>query len=130
MAHSTTLKNAMLDWSVGDNPSLTPSSIQYCALYVTAPTTATAGTEPSWTNYARVTCSAGTWSAASGGTKTNAVDITFAAHGGGSAEDVLAAGLHDNLTSGNYLQFGNLATTKTVASAETFKIAAGALILK
>lgn len=102
-----------------------PSTI-YVALYTTAPTDSTAGTEVSGGSYARVavtsslanwagTQGAGTTTASTGtsGTTSNNNAITFPSPTANWGV-IVAAGLLDAATGGNLLAYGALTANKTV----------------
>ena len=121
-----------------NNVTFTPLAVQYVALFTATPTDTGGGTEVSGGAYARepIYDSADThtvkWGAAAAtstkfGVK-NAATITFttatAAWG-----DVKAAAILDHLTTGNYLVFSPLTTTKTVGGGDTFKFTSSSLVV-
>lgn len=98
----------------------------YVALFTTAPTDSTSGTEVSGGSYARVSVSsalanwAGTQSSGStaassgtGGTTSNNGTITFPAPTANWGT-ITSIGILDASTGGNLLLYGNLGTSKTV----------------
>lgn len=105
------------------NQSFTPPSTLYLALYTTAPSDAGGGTEVSGGSYARQSF---TLTAASGGATSNSADITFPT---ATADwgTIVAVGIFDAQTGGNLLMYGDLETSKTVNSGDTFVIKAGDL---
>lgn len=103
--------------------AFTPPSTIYVGLFTTAPTDAGGGTEVSGNGYARQTI---TLTAASGGSTSNASDITFP-QATGNWGTIVAAGLFDASTGGNLLAWNNLATSVTINTGDVLKIYAGNL---
>jgi hypothetical protein len=100
----------------------------YVALFTTAPTDSTSGTEVSGGSYARVRTSASDWASASRGSPSsiaNANAITFPT-ATASWGDVVGFALMDASSSGNVIAFGTL-TRQTVSSGVTASYAAGDL---
>jgi hypothetical protein len=115
-------ENKIIDHMLRGQPFTPPSTI-YLALFTVAPTDAGGGTEVSGGGYAR---QAFTLTPASGGTSSNSADIVFPT---ATADwgTIVAVGIFDAATGGNLLMWGNLTTSKTVNSGDTFKINAGDL---
>jgi hypothetical protein len=97
------------------------------SLFTTAPTDSTAGTECSYTGYARVAVTrslanfAGTQSAGStvassgtGGTTSNNATITFGQKTDAGSVTVVAVGVHDATTGGNLIAWAPLSVNKTI----------------
>lgn len=110
------------------SPMTAPASYQI-ALFSTAPTDSTGGTELSGNAYARVTVTNNTtnWGAAgsSGAARTNATAITFpAATGAWSQATSWGAFLPDGTTLAIY---GDLTTPKTLATGDTASFGVSAL---
>jgi len=116
----------ILDHSVGKTSWTMPTI--YVALYTTAPTDSTAGTEVSGGAYARVATTGATWSAASAGANANAADIVFP-EATASWGVVTAVALLDASTAGNIVWYGTLTASKTVDSGDTVRFVAGDLTL-
>lgn len=126
-AYESTILN-LLYGAVGS--PYTPPGTYYVALFSTAPTDSTAGTELSGNGYARVAVTNNTTNfgaAGSGGAaRANATAITFpTATGAWSAATSWA--FMDASTAGNNLVYGDLTTPKTLASGDTASFAIGAL---
>jgi hypothetical protein len=102
----------------------------YIGLYTSAPTDAGGGTEVSGGSYARVAVTVNTtnWSAASGGSLSNAAAITFAA-ATAAWGTVTHIGIFDALTSGNLLIWGALASSRVVNISDQFSFAVGQLVV-
>lgn len=128
-ATSDDLENKLLDHVLG-GPDYTRLATVYLALFSTATTDAGGGTELTGGGYARiaVTNNATNWPAAAGGSKSNGVAITFAAASGAWATATHFA-IMSALTGGVMLFHGPLTTSKTVASGETPRFSAGAIVI-
>lgn len=117
-------ENALLDWINNVGTPARPAAL-YIALYTAAPSDAGGGTEVSGGSYART---AVTFAAASGGATSNTGAVVFptatAAWG-----TVGYIGIFDAATAGNLLWHGAATATKTVATGDIYRIAAGALTL-
>lgn len=131
MSKTDTLENDFLKWCTGQATSYIASGSTpitgYVALFTSAPTDSTGGTEVSGTNYARVN-SSGKWATPSGGSVSNNAIIQFPTAGAGGWGDVVAFGIFNAASGGTLLRYGSLAT-KTVASGDTPSFAANALTL-
>ena len=104
----------------------------YVALYTTAPTDSTAGTEVTTaggTLYAR-TSSAGKWAAPAAGSVANNATITFPT-AGASWGTVVAFAITDNATAGagNVLMWGDLTASKAIGIGDIAEFAASGLTL-
>lgn len=125
-ALSNYAENKVLDHLVGKTAFTMPTvSI---ALYTTAPTDSTSGTEvsTSGTAYARKATAGADWNAASGGSisNANAFEWSTATAAWGT---VVAAALVDG--SGNILAYGTAAASKVIDTGDTYRIPAGSLTL-
>lgn len=119
---STIYANILLDLLYGSG---TPATL-YFGLFTSAPASdGTGGTEVTGGSYARpaVTNNAGNFPAASGGVKSNANAIVWAAASAGWGI-IVAAMIFDALTVGNRYDWGMLATPRTINTGDTFSIAA------
>ena len=116
----------ILDHIVGKTSFTMPANV-YMALYTDVPSDAGGGTECSGGDYARVECS-DDWNAAAAGSIDNANDIDFV-EASAAWGDVTSFALLDALTDGNFLAWGTLTATKTVASGNTAKFLAGELTI-
>jgi len=82
--------------------------------------------EPSGNSYARVVTSSASWTTSSGGSLSNAGDITFP-QATGSWGTITHFALFDAASAGNMLAHGALSQSKTITSGDTAKFAAGDL---
>lgn len=91
------------------------------------PSDAGGGTEVTGGSYARLVTT-GKWASASAGSITTSADLDF---GTASASwgTIVAVGLLDASTVGNFLWWGPLSASKTINSGDAFKIPAGSLTL-
>lgn len=122
--------NKVIDHLTGKTSYTMPTV--YVGLSSTTPTLSSGNiTEPSTGSYARITTSGTTWSAASGGTTSNAAVLTFPT---ATADWVSAANLtyglmYDASTSGNLLGYGALSVAKNCLNGDTVSIAIGGLTI-
>lgn len=123
-ALSDTFENRALDWVLVTGTP-TRATGTWIALYTTAPTDSTAGTEVTNANaYVRM---AVTFNAASGGATENTATVTWPA-ATGSWGTVLAAAVVDSATIGGGNVIGYMTFTgQAVATGNVFEIVAGAL---
>ena len=116
------LENALINVTLRATAYTAPTTV-YVALFTTDPTDAGTGTEVSGGAYART---AVTFAAPSNGVSLNSADVTFPtctlAWG-----IVTHIGIYDALTSGNLLYHTPLDASKTVDTADIFKISSGSL---
>jgi len=118
-------ENEILDHIFGKG-SYTPPTI-YVALSTTDPLDSGSGlSEPSGNGYARVATSGASWTTSSGGSLSNAGDITFP-QATGSWGTLTHFALFDAASAGNMLAHGTLSQSKTITSGDTAKFAAGDL---
>lgn len=122
------LENKVLDLLFGNTAYTIPGTYEF-ALFTTAPTDAGGGTEVTGNAYARatVTNTAGNWTTATGGSKSNAVAITFPTATGTGWGTIVAFGIYD--TGGNLLFWGNLTTPRSVLNGDQPRFAIGALVI-
>lgn len=116
--------------NIGDTSGLQPSAAAgnlYVALFTTAPTDSTAGTETTYTNYARVAVprSSAGWTVASGAV-SNAAAITFPQCGTTGAT-IVAFAIMTASTGGDMLYWGDLTSSLAVSSGITPEFAIGDL---
>lgn len=129
------LENKILDLVLG-GVAFTPPANVYVALSTTAYADSKTGASMNevsaagGSGYARVPLvnNTGSWPAASGGSKSNGVAITFptAATAWGT---VLSFYICDAASGGNILYGGDLASSRTVAAGDTASFAAGAMVI-
>lgn len=119
---SNYLENALVN-AVLRNTSYTSPANVYLALYTTDPTDADSGTEVSGNAYAR---QAITFGAPSDGVTTNSAAIEFP-QATGSWGTVAYVGIRDASSAGNLLFHTPLDASKTIATGDVFRVAAGSL---
>lgn len=119
---SNYLENALIN-AVLRNTAYTSPTTVYLALYTTDPTDADTGTECSGSGYAR---QAITFSSPSNGVTSNSSAIEFA-QAGNSWGTITHIGIRDALTTGNLLFHTPLDASKTIATGDVFRVAAGSL---
>lgn len=119
MAMSNYLENKLLE-AVVKNTSYTPPATVYVALYSTAPTDSSAGTELSGSGYSR---QAVTFDSAANGSIASNVSVTF---GAASADwsTVVATGIVDTSSGGNIL-FYKTTAPRNIKSGDSLTIASG-----
>lgn len=115
------LENKVLGHVFGGTSYTAPATI-YLALYTVAPDDTGGGTEVSGGSYARQSCAFTVTGNLA--TNTSAVEWPTAT---GSWGTVVAVGVFDASTSGNLLAYGNLTSSKTIASGDVLRIPAGDL---
>ena len=137
-AMSDDLEQKLLDFLLNAGGNLTlgtaPTSV-YLALFPTATpvTDANGGTELAVENgYARATLTGAfdTMVANTSGFTQNTGEISFSQCTGSNWGEVTTIGIYDASTAGNLMFHGSLTTAKTVNVNDTFKIAAGDLVIK
>lgn len=117
-------ENKVLDHLNGKASFAMPTA--YVALFTAAPSDAGGGTEVTGGSYARVATSGATWTAASGGSTSNAAAVTFPT-ASASWGTVTHYATFDAATSGNMLRWAALTAPKTIGSGDTASFAIGAL---
>jgi hypothetical protein len=118
-------ENEILDHIFGKG-SYTPPTI-YVGLSTADPLDNGSGlSEPSGNGYARVATSGASWTTSSGGSLSNAGDISFP-QATGSWGTITHFALFDAASAGNMLAHGALSQSKTITSGDTAKFAAGDL---
>jgi len=106
------------------NTSYTSPSSLYVALYTAAPTDAGGGTELSGSGYAREAVSFSVSGTTTLATNSAAVEFDAAT---GSWGTIVAVGIFDASTSGNFMAWADLTTSKTIDTGDIFRIPAGDL---
>ena len=114
------LEAKLLDHFLGTTSYTMPTDV-YLALYTSAPTDSTSGTEVSGGSYVRKVA---TFNAASSGSTTNTSDIDFTRM---PACTVVAIAVCDALSSGNILVYGGLTANKTLDAGDILRVSAGDL---
>ena len=115
------LENKVLDYVLSGGTFSQPGT-KYLALYTTAPTDAGGGTELSGSGYARQSCAFTTTSSAS--TNSAAVEWPTATGDWGT---IVAVAIFDAASSGNFLAWSNLTSSRTIETGDEFRIPAGDL---
>jgi hypothetical protein len=125
MTFADYLENKVLDHILGKTAYTMPTV--YVGLSTADPLDDASGlAEPSGGGYARVATTGATWNAATAGSASNAVAITFP-QATGSWGTVTHFALFDAASAGNMLASGALTTSKAVGSGDTVKFDVGQL---
>lgn len=119
---SNYLENALINATLRNTAYTSPTTV-YLALYTSDPTDADAGTEVTGNAYARQSI---TFGAPSNGVSTNSAAIEFP-QATGSWGTVAYVGIRDASTAGNLLYHTALDASKTIATGDVFRVAAGSL---
>ncbi len=119
---SNYLETALINATLRNTSYTSPATV-YLALYTSDPTDADTGTECSGSGYAR---QAITFGAPSNGVTTNSAAIEYA-QAGNSWGTITHIGIRDALTTGNLLYHSPLDASKTIATGDVFRVAAGSL---
>lgn len=117
------LENAILNATLRNTSYTSPTTV-YSALYSTAPTPSTGGTELTGNGYSRVSS---TFSSPSGGITSNSADITFGPATGNWAT-VVAFGIVDASSGGNLLYY-TVVSGRNVKSGDTLTYATGNVVI-
>lgn len=126
---SNTLENKVLD-HIFMNTSYTMPTNLWVAL-------GTAGSDTAFTElaatgaYARVSTSGATWTAATGGSLNNGVDITFptATADWNAGSNISYFAIYDASTAGNFIAWGSLTTAKAILNGDTAKFLTGSIVV-
>jgi len=113
------LQNKLLAHAFSNTSYTSPSTV-YLGLFTSAPTDAGGGTELSGSGYARQSCAFTTTGAAS--TNASAVDFPTATGNWGT---IVAVGIFDASSSGNFLGWSNLTSSRTIETGDVFRFPAG-----
>jgi hypothetical protein len=119
---SNYLENALINATLRATSFTSPATV-YLALYTSDPTDADSGTECSGSGYARQSI---TFGAPANGVSTNSAAIEYA-QAGGSWGTISHIGIRDAVTAGNLLYHSALDASKTIATGDVFRVAAGSL---
>ena len=119
---SNYLENALVNATLRNTSYTSPTTV-FVALYTTDPTDADTGTEVSGNGYARQSVA---FSAPSNGATSNSGAVEFP-QATGSWGTVAYIGLRDASSGGNLLYHTALDASKTIATGDVFRIAAGSL---
>ena len=119
---SNYLENALINHTVRISALSAPSAV-YVSLHTANPDEDASGSELSGSAYAR---QAATFAAPSNGVSTTSADINFP-QATGSWGTVSHIGIWDASSSGNMLYYTALDASKTIATGDILKIAAGSL---
>ena len=121
MSFSNYLETKVLDHVFGATAYTAPATL-YVALFTTAPGEAGGGTEISGSGYARQSVAFTT----TGDTTSNTAAVEFPT-ASGSWGTISYAAVYDALTSCNQMCYATLASAKTIASGDVFRIPTGDL---
>lgn len=127
------MENTILDSIFGASTTYSSPANYYIGLSTATIGEAGPGSiiEPSGSGYARVGVSNNltTWTASSGGAKSNAITLTFPAASGawGTVVDFFLADVSGAGATQNYWAYGTLAASKTIQSGDTASFAVGDL---
>ena len=119
---SNYLENALINATLRNTSYTSPATV-FLALYTSDPTDADSGTECSGSGYARQSI---TFGAPANGVSTNSAAIEYA-QAGGSWGTISHIGIRDAVTAGNLLYHSALDASKTIATGDVFRVAAGSL---
>tara|TARA_R100000664_G_scaffold31751_1_gene45716 strand:- start:424 stop:810 length:387 start_codon:yes stop_codon:yes gene_type:complete len=119
---SNYLENALINHTLRNSALSAPSAV-YVSLHTANPDEDASGAELSGSSYAR---QAATFGAPSNGVSTTSADINFP-QATGSWGTVSHIGIWDASSSGNMLYYTALDASKTIATGDILKIAAGSL---
>jgi hypothetical protein len=122
---TNTFENKILDAAFGSGTLTKPANV-YVALYSTAPTDSTSGTELTGNGYARQIVSFGS---ASSGQIASSGNVTFTANASSTWSTAVAVALVDAATAGNIMVYGALAPARTIKNSETINFTVGNLIV-
>lgn len=122
-ALSNYLENALINHVLRNTAYTTPGTSIYVALFTNAGTEDNTSTEVTGGAYARQQVTA--WDAPTNGSTQNTSDIAYAT--ATASYQVISVGIMDASTSGSLLFYGNLSTSKIVASGDVFKFTASSL---
>ena len=121
MSLSNTFETSTLNW-LFTATSVTRPTAWYIALYTVAPTDSGGGTEVSGGSYVREVVAL----SVTGDTATNSASVEWPT-ATGTWGVVVAVGVHDAVSGGNLIAYGNLADSKNITSGDVFRISAGNL---
>jgi len=113
------LENKLLLHTFSNTAYTSPSAV-YLGLFTSAPTDAGGGTELSGGGYTRKVASFTTTGAAA--TNASAVEFPTASSDWGT---IVAVGIFDAATSGNFLGWSNLTSSRTIETGDVFRFPAG-----
>lgn len=125
MSASNTFENKVLDAAFGTGTLTKPANV-YVALYSTAPTESTSGTELTGNGYARQIINFGT---AANGAISSSGNVTFTANASSTWSTAVAVALTDAATAGNIMVYGTLSPTRTIKNSETINFTTGNVIV-
>ena len=113
------LENKLLLHTFSNTAYTSPTAV-YLGLFTSAPTDAGGGTELSGSGYTRKVASFTTTGAAA--TNASAVEFPTATGDWGT---IVAVGIFDAASSGNFLGWSNLASSRTIETGDVFRFPAG-----
>lgn len=118
------LSNSIANATLRNTSYTSPASV-YVALYTTAPTASTAGTELTGNGYSR---QISTFSAPSAGSASSNVTVTFGPVTGNAWTGVVAVSITDASTAGNILYYNPIAT-RNVKVGDTLTFGSGNVVV-
>lgn len=122
MSASDQFENKILDAGFVSGTLTKPANV-YVALYSTAPTDSTSGTELTGNGYSRQLVSFGS---AANGAITSSGNVTFSASGG-TWSSAVAVALLDASSSGNVMVYGTLTPSRTLQDGDTLTFETAAI---
>jgi hypothetical protein len=125
MSASDNFENKILDAGFGTGTLTKPANV-YVALYSTAPTDSTAGTEVTGNGYARQIVS---FSSAANGAIASSGNVTFTANAASTWTTAVAVALTDASTAGNVMVYSTLSPTRTLKDSETLTFETADLVV-
>lgn len=123
MSKSDFLENAILNHTLRNIPYAAPATI-YVGLFTSTPSDSAPGTEVSGNGYAR---QAVTFGAPSGGSCSNTNQITFPVATPSGYGTIVAVGLFDAPTGGNFLRQAVVLSPRTIQAGDAATFAPGQL---
>ena len=125
MSKSDYLENALLNHTLRNIPYTPPATI-YVALFLSTASDSAPGTEPVGNGYVRQPV---TFGAPSAGSCSNTNVITFPAASPSGYGTIVAAGLFDAASGGNYLRNVQVLTPRTIQAGDAATFAAGTIVV-
>lgn len=125
MSKSDYLENAILNHTLRNTP-YTPPVVVYVGLFISTPADSAPGTEVTGNGYARQPV---TFGAPSGGSCSNSAEVTFPSGSPGGFGTVVAVGLFDAVSGGNFLRHASVVSPKTFAAGDAPKFLIGQIVV-
>jgi hypothetical protein len=125
MSASNTFENKILDAGFGAGTLTKPTNV-FVALYSTAPTDSTSGTEVVGNGYGRQVVS---FSSAANGAIASSGNVSFVANAASTWTTAVAVALTDASSAGNIMVYSTLSPTRTLKDGETLTFETADLIV-